>query len=124
MSTNQRSTDALARASASFDTFDKLVVSLSGGALALSITFIGDIVDSAEPSGTGWAFFGWAMLVTSLVTSTWSHLKSARMSLQIAAQQEAKAQAIGRTVARLNAAALGALAAGLAALAMFAAMNL
>lgn len=56
--------------------FDKLIVTLSGGALALSLTFIKDISPNPIPCSK-WLIFGaWGFFTISLVSVLLSHLTS------------------------------------------------
>jgi hypothetical protein len=54
------------------DDYDKTIVSLSGGALGISIVFLKDIIGESDPSATwaivtAWSF--WALSLTSVVVS-------------------------------------------------------
>jgi hypothetical protein len=47
--------------------FDKAVMTLSGGALAISIAFVHDVAPQPVQGSTLWLGFSWAFLVVSLV---------------------------------------------------------
>jgi hypothetical protein len=56
--------------------FDKAIMTLSGGALALSVTFIHDIVASPLPGTIIALWFGWCSLAASLITIMISYVSS------------------------------------------------
>jgi nitrate reductase NapE component len=65
------------------ETYDKTIVTLSGGALALSITFVHEIVKSPLPEtlwllATAWGAFACSILASlvSLLTSQWALRKA------------------------------------------------
>jgi len=122
--TSDRYNNALRDARASLDAFDRLVVALAGGALALSVTFIGEIVETPSSTSKPWLWIGWGALIVALVASAGSHLASGRMSHRIAGLDEERAKRLGVFVAGMNSAALVLLAVGLGGLALFAGLNL
>lgn len=56
--------------------FDKLIVTLSGGALALSLTFIKDISPNPNPNSKWLVFAAWICFTVSLISTLFSHLTS------------------------------------------------
>lgn len=50
------------------ENYDKLVVTLSGGALALSMTFISDIVNLGQLSDEKLLLFSWGLFVLSIAS--------------------------------------------------------
>lgn len=56
--------------------FDKAVMTLSGGALAVSITFAKNLVGKPNPGTTWWLGVGWGLFVLSLVAILISSLSS------------------------------------------------
>ena len=56
--------------------FDRLIVTLSGGALALSITFINEIAPVPERGSTLWLALGWGALISSVLATLISHQTS------------------------------------------------
>lgn len=56
--------------------FDKLIVTLSGGALALSLTFIKEISPTPSPTSKWLVLAAWIFFTGSLVSTLFSHLTS------------------------------------------------
>jgi len=56
--------------------YDKWILTLSGGALGLSITFIEKIANNPTPDTLFWLKFSWAFLVISLLTALLSLVTS------------------------------------------------
>jgi len=101
-------------------TYDRTVLTLAGGALALSVTFITDVVPTAsEAWRLGWA---WALLVLSLAFIALSYIPSIRAHRRVLLGLEGKWW--GRTADVLSIGAGLLLAAGLGFLAWFAFANL
>ena len=50
------------------DSFDKLVVALSGGALAVSITFLKDVLGLERATQPFWLLLAWVMFITSMAS--------------------------------------------------------
>ncbi len=59
-----------------FASYDKLVVSLAGGFLALSLTFVDSAVGEEEPQWTGLLLGAWVLWISSLLLILGSHLFS------------------------------------------------
>lgn len=49
--------------------YDRAILTLSGGALALSLTFIHDIADSFDRTTLLWLYLGWSGFITSLLAT-------------------------------------------------------
>lgn len=62
--------------SQSSQAFDKMIVTLAGGALTVSIGFIRQTVPEALPGTTLWLGLAWLLLVLSLLASLFSHFAS------------------------------------------------
>ena len=58
--------------------FDNRIAALSGGALALSLTFIKDIAPSPDPSTKWLALAAWTFFIVSLLATLFSHRTSSR----------------------------------------------
>jgi len=48
------------------EAYDKMLVTLAGGALALSMVFLSDVASIENTSREGWLVFGWIAFVVSL----------------------------------------------------------
>ena len=58
------------------DQFDKLVTTLSGGALALSVTFLTDISPDPDPDTHAFVAYAWGAFILSILFTLCSHLLS------------------------------------------------
>lgn len=114
--------------------FDKAVLTLSAGALGISITFIRDVVPVIRPC-TGWVLYvGWAAFVASLLVTLWSFLtsmKALRRQLEILdavhmglGAPNLSDNAPARLTNRLNYLSFLLFIAGAAALTLFVAINI
>ena len=68
-------------------TYDKAVMTLSGGALGISLTFIRDIADKASIKSEGWLLAAWvlwglsvSMILASFFTSSLAFRKAVRQT--------------------------------------------
>lgn len=59
------------------ESYDKAVLTLSGGAFALSLAFT-RVVVGPDPSNYGWLFLAWASWGASIAFALFSHYMSAR----------------------------------------------
>ncbi|MFT7056693.1 MAG: hypothetical protein ACJAR3_002332 [Roseivirga sp.] len=71
------------------DDYDKTIVSLSGGALGISIVFIKDIIGTSDPVMLWTVITAWASWATSLASVVTSYFLS-RMALRVAILQNDK----------------------------------
>jgi len=108
--------------------FDKTLITLSGGALAVSLTFLHDIVGGVPAHGTRCALLAaWVLLVVSLFSTLFSFKASQRAlraeakAIDMGTEPSGRAVAYGRA---LNAVALGALIVGVVFLMLFAYWNI
>jgi hypothetical protein len=114
----------------------RAVMTLAGGALALSVTFVAEVVP-VGPDGTrdgkGWVLTGWILLFSSLLCIVASHLSAEQAFFNAMSQlgETKPDNAVSdqgnpsdQLTGWLNAGALGCLALGLLALAVFAYTNL
>lgn len=60
----------------SLESFDKTILSLSGGALAISLVFVHDIIGDGEMSGACLLFIAWVCWIVSMVSTLSSFLFS------------------------------------------------
>jgi len=60
----------------SSDRYDKTIITISGGALFLSMAFLERITQRSSYSHTEWLIGGWICLAVALLTSLISHLTS------------------------------------------------
>jgi hypothetical protein len=74
----------------SSQSMDKLVVTLSGGALALSLTFIRQTVPAALPGTTPYLGAAWIILTLSLFAQLLSHFTSQYGMMKICDEIESK----------------------------------
>lgn len=58
------------------DSYDKTVISLSGGALGISFAFVKDIVGEWPANSTGWLFAAWVLWGLSVLSVLFSFLCS------------------------------------------------
>jgi hypothetical protein len=103
--------------------FDKTILTLAGGALALSVTFIGEVVGK-DPSSTNWLIAGWGSLVASLVINAVSYLTAERSFYNALHKRDQNALRWNRLTVMLNALSGGGLGLGLLWLALFAFRNI
>jgi len=61
---------------ASQSSYDRTILSLSGGALAVSFAFVRDVVGSGSVQGSSWLFSGWLAWAAAIVFVLFSHLTS------------------------------------------------
>lgn len=113
------------------ESYDKAVMTLSGGAFAISMTFIHDIAPSPDPRtllplALAWASFGIsiASILISKLTSQWAIAKAIQQfdAGTIDHQRPGRAYALATSI--LNIAAGGTFLTGAALLAGFAVANL
>lgn len=71
---------------ASSDAYDKAVMTLSGGALAISLTFVKDVVKTPQPETVDLLAYAWSCLAVSIVAILISMLTS-QWALRRAIQQ-------------------------------------
>ncbi|MFQ3172121.1 MAG: hypothetical protein ACI9DG_002161 [Oleispira sp.] len=71
------------------DDYDKTIVSLSGGALGISIVFIKDIIGTSDPVMLWTVITAWALWATSLASVVTSYFLS-RIALRVAILQNDK----------------------------------
>jgi heme exporter protein D len=71
----------------SSESYDKALMTLAGGALALSITFLHDI--APKPVHKGWLAWSWALLALSLLLTVASFLLSQKAILREIAKRDA-----------------------------------
>lgn len=103
--------------------YDKTVLTLAGGALGLSITFLGDIV-GPSPKSTGFVIAGWLLLASALVSVAVSFLTSERLFWHAMHESLDAVSRWNSVTGWLNVGAGVFLAAGLGSLAVFAYLNL
>lgn len=60
----------------SLEAFDKTILSLSGGALAISLVFVHDIIGDGEIRGSCLLFIAWVCWIVSMVSTLSSFLLS------------------------------------------------
>ena len=70
----------------SIESFDKAVLTLSGGALGLSMTFLNDFVEPAREAQAIWLLIAWGCWAASLILTLLSFWLSAR-AMRKAVQQ-------------------------------------
>src|SRR5579871_2484192 len=113
--------------------YDKAILTMTAGGLGLSLTFIKDIVPDFAACTSWLLYLGWALLVTSLLTT----LCSFRASVQAFRRQRAildriqrgegthenSVNHVSRVTAWLNYASLVAFVGGAAAVTLFVALN-
>jgi len=110
--------------------FDKAVMTLAAGALALSVTFMKAIAPAPEPGSLFWLRFSWGLLVLSLLAILVSFLLSqyaTRNAIKELDERRAKGQPGGawsRLTSALNVLAAGTLVLGLGFFLVFASNNL
>jgi hypothetical protein len=105
------------------DSFDRAVMTLSGGALGISIAFIHDVAPLPTHK---WALvFAWAAFAASLLTILWSFLTSERAIVRIVAQHDDEREEIprGRLTDYLNWVSAGTFVIGVIFLVLFALVN-
>lgn len=102
--------------------FDKNVLTLAGGALGLSVTFVSEVM-GRQPNQLGWLAWGWVLLAFSLLMVTISFILSQR-TMTLAMVESSKATVWNRATIVTNAFALVGLVGGLGSLARFAFVNL
>ena len=112
------------------DSFRKTVLTIAGGSLALSITFIKNIVGSGKMVGEIWLFLSWFCLTTCLILVIWTYhygLKAYRMAYNQAISDENGSGPTGgiyATILRIfNPAGIWFLTVGLALLLIFTCLN-
>lgn len=69
----------------STDSFDRTVLTLSGGALGLSMIFLNDIVEPSKAVQTLWLIIAWACWAVSLIlslSSFWLSAQAKRKTIQ------------------------------------------
>src|SRR5437868_1291420 len=76
------------------DSFDRAVMTLSGGALGISIAFIHDVAH--HPRHTWVLGIGWVFFALSLLLILWSFLTSERAVVKMVKQLEDEAEEIPR----------------------------
>ena len=113
------------------EAYDKAVMTLSGGALAISITFIHDIAPSPDKGtvyllGIAWGSFGLsiAVILVSKLTSQWALRKAMRQIDQGTIHQQRPGAAFSVLTAILNVLAGLTFLVGVAALSWFAIANM
>lgn len=105
------------------DAYDRAVLTLSAGALALSVTFAGRLVK--RPLDDSWALgVGWGLLVVSVLAITFSYIPSLTGHTRVLQGRDDDAAEVGKWADRLSIGGGVALALGLALLAFFAFKNL
>jgi hypothetical protein len=114
--------------------FDKLVITLSSGALAISLVFVHDV--APKPTSTGWLYIAWVLFALSLLLNLVSYLFSmAAINVYIAWIDKLKKPKVGedgkdkdtwwtRSTAGLNLLSVAALVLGVLALLLFAGKNI
>ena len=105
------------------DSFDRAVMTLSGGALGISLAFIHDVAPHPTHKwviGTSWALFS-----ASLLMILWSFLTSERAIVRIIAQHDDEEETIprGRLTDWLNWLSASSFVAGAIFLVLFALLN-
>lgn len=105
-----------------WNSFDKTILTLAGGALGLSVTFAEKVV-GASPVATSLLLVGWISLVMSLVFVSGSFFTAARTFHNAVVENKKRAGAWDRATLVLNSGSLAALAVGLGGLAVFAYQN-
>lgn len=107
--------------------FDKAVMTLAAGALAVSIAFVHDVAPS--PIHTSWLGVAWGLFSLSLVLILLSFLMSQhalRREMQVLAgdrEDDAPGGWLGRATVGLDRGSAGALVSGVVALVVFALYN-
>jgi hypothetical protein len=106
------------------DSFDRAVMTLSGGALGISIAFVHDV--APHPTHKWSLGIAWACFAASLLLILWSFLTSERAIVRIVGQHDLDAQEIqrGRVTDFLNWGAAGTFVIGVVFLVLFALLNL
>jgi hypothetical protein len=106
------------------DAFDRAVMTLSGGALAISITFIHDVAH--HPRHKVYLGIAWLSFVASLLLILWSFLTSERAIVRMVAQVDAEAEEVprGKITDWLNWGSAGAFLVGVVFVVLFAWKNL
>jgi hypothetical protein len=64
---------ALENRKSSEQEYDKLIVALAGGGLALTIGFVKDLMQLTKSAYLGWLLTCWALFALCLLTNLWSH---------------------------------------------------
>src|SRR6266852_6589366 len=72
----------------SSQSFDKTIVTLAGGALGLSLTFIRQTVPEAMPGTTVFLALAWLFLILSLLATLFSHFTSQLGMIKACAELE------------------------------------
>lgn len=113
------------KAQANYDrlyaSYDRTILGISGGALALSITFVSEIA-GPDPDHLGRLGWGWALLVLSVLFVALSYLPSVRAHYLALADKDSSKW--GKWGDRMSVAAGILMAGGLGLLAWFAFNNL
>jgi hypothetical protein len=105
--------------------FDKAIMTLSGGALAVSISFIHDVAH--HPRHRGIIGASWALFVLSLLLILWSFLTSERASRRMIHQMadpDTELIPEGRMTDWLNWCSAGSFLGGAVCLVLFAVLNI
>ncbi len=105
------------------DSFDRAVMTLSGGALAISITFIHEV--ARKPRHVWVVGIGWGFFAVSLLLILWSFLTSERAIVKMVKQLDDEVEEIprGKLTDRLNWLSAGAFVVGVVFLVSFACLN-
>jgi hypothetical protein len=106
------------------DAFDKAVMTLSGGALGISIAFIHDVAH--HPKDRGIIAASWAAFSLSLLLILWSFLSSERAVVKMVHQHDHEVGDIprGKMTDLLNWGSAGAFVLGVVLLVIFACLNI
>ena len=110
---------------------DKYIRYLSGGALVLSLTFVGNIVPKGDAESLWLIFLGWALLVLSLISNFVSYFFTIRNTNKTIADIDAekkdwvnKANLRNRPITWINYFSAGASVSGMIAITLFVAFNM
>lgn len=113
------------------ETYDKSVMTLSGGALAISLTFIHEIVTTPKPGTVKFLAVGWTLLtlsvvaiLSSMLTSQWALNKAIEQVDKKKIFDERPGKGSAWITAGLNIVALITFILGVAALAYFSIVNI
>jgi hypothetical protein len=107
----------------SLEGFDRTIVTVSAGSLALSITFLKDIAAHPTPGSTSSLLAGWTSLILSLGLIVVSML-SGQQALEAALAERNDAERLTSRTTWLNVSSMVFLLIGFAGLANFARLNL
>lgn|GEM_PF-1985899 len=107
------------------ESFDRMVVTLAGGGLGLTVTFIHDI--APHPRKLWWIYVGWSLLAVSLLLILFSYLTSIAAHDNIIDQMDEFVSSVRRPrrwTTWLNRSAAALLVAGVILVVVFACYNL